>query len=302
MVCSSFIDPNLMKGNLMRKNLMFVGALAVVLVLASCGNGTQKKETAKYSATEVEHANQVMKYYDTSLDLLKNVVVEKDVNSVLGYMEQDGEAPMLTAIVPPAFSQKDSAFVVNPGSYFNEETQLNLKQNYDQLFSTRKQFYATFNQYLSYLKSKDKVAAGKLLPVNYQLSVEMSEYKQNILDILSPFTDEAQKVLLNDNPMKEQILSMKRMTATMQSILNLCMRKPTSETIRLDMKMAKLVIQLDIAKHLPPVEGHPKEMKAFQDFLTNVDAFVKDIQNIRSEGKYSEAEMETLSEYGMSLN
>lgn len=291
-----------MKGNLMRKNLMFVGVLATVLVLASCGNGTQKKEAARYSAVEVEHANQVVKYYDTSMALLKNVVVEKDVNSVLGYMEQDGKAPMITAVVPPAFSQKDSAFVVNPGAYFNEETQLNLKQNYYQLFNTRKQFYDTFNQYLSLLKSKDKVAAGKLLPVNYQLSVEMSEYKENILDILSPFTDEAQKVLLNDNPMKEQMLSMKRMTATMQSILNLCMRKPTSEAIRLDMKMAKLVIQLDIAKRLPAVEGHPKEMKAFQDFLTNVDAFVKDVQQIRSEGKYSEAEMVTLSEYGMSLN
>lgn len=291
-----------MKGNLMRKNLMFLGAFAAVLVLASCGNGVQKKETAEYSATEVEQANQVMTYYDTSMALLKNVVVEKDVNSVLGYMEQDGKAPTLTAVVPPAFSQKDSTFVVNPGSYFNEETQLNLKQNYDQLFNTRKQFYDTFNQYLAYLKAKDKVAAGKLLPVNYQLSVEMSEYKENILDILSPFTDGAQKVLLNDNPMKEQMLSMKRMTATMQSILNLCMRKPGSEAIRLDMKMAKLVIQLDIAKHLPAVEGHPKEMKAFQDFLTYVDAFVKDVQQIRSEGKYSEAEMETLSEYGMSLN
>ena len=291
-----------MKGNLMRKNLMFMGALAAVLALASCGNSVQKKETAKYSATEVEQANQVMTYYDTSMALLKNVVVEKDVNSVLGYMEQDGKAPTLTAIVPPAFSQKDSAFVVNPGSYFNEETQLNLKQNYDQLFKTRKQFYDTFNRYLSYLKSKNKVAASKLLPDNYQLSVEMSEYKENILDILSPFTDGAQKVLLNDNPMKEQLLSMKQMTATMRSILNLCMRKPNSEAIRLDMKMAKLVIQLDIAKHLPAVEGHPKEMKAFQDFLTNVDAFVKDVQQIRSKGKYSEAEMETLSEYGMSLN
>lgn len=291
-----------MKGNLMRKNLMFMGAFAAAFVLASCGSGTQKQETAKYSAAEVEQANQVMKYYDTSLALLKNVVVEKDVNSVLGYMEQDGKAPMITAVVPPPFSQKDSAFVVNPGSYFNEETQLNLKQNYDQLFSTRKQFYATFNQYLSYLKSKDKVAAGKLLPVNYQLSVEMSEYKENIVDILSPFTDGAQKVLLNDNPMKEQMLSMKRMTATMQSILNLCMRKPTSEAIRLDMKMAKLVIQLDIAKHLPAVEGHPKEMKAFQDFLTKVEAFVKDVQQIRSEGKYSESEMDKLAEYGMSLN
>ncbi len=285
----------------MGKNLMFVGAIAAVLVLASCGGDTQKT-TQKYTAADVEQAKQVVKYYDTSLALLKNVVVEKDVNSVLGYMEQGGKAPMLTAIVPPAFSQKDSAFVVNPGTYFNEETQRNLKQNYMQLFQTRKRFYANFNQYLSYLKQNDKAMADKLLPLNYQLSVEMSEYKENIQDMMSPFTDEAQNVLLNDNPMKEQVLSTQRMTATMQSIIRLCTRKPSPDIVRLDMKLMKLVIQLDIAKRLPTVDGHPQEMKAFQDFLANVEAFVKDVQRIKAAGNYSEAEMTMLSEYGMSVN
>ncbi len=281
---------------------MFVGVLAIVLTFASCSDGTQKMAAKKYTAAEIEQANQVMKYYDTSLALLKKVIVEKNVNSVLGYMEQEGKAPMLTAIAPPAFSQKDSAFVVNPGICFNEETRRNLKQNYIRLFQARKRFYTIFNQYLSLIKSNDRAAAMKLLPVNYQLSIEQSEYKEDILDILSPFVDEAQQVLLNDNPMKEQLLSIHRMTATMQSILNLCMRKPATESVRLDMKMAKLVIQLDIAKRLPVVEGHPKEMKAFQNFLTDVEAFVKDVQRIKSEGAYSNEDMAALAEYGMSLN
>lgn len=106
----------------MRKNLMFAGAFAVTLMLAACGSGVQRKTSEKYSAAEVEQADKVIKYYNASLALLKNLVVEKDVNSVLGYMEQSGDAPILTAVVPPAFSQKDSASVVNPGTYFNEET------------------------------------------------------------------------------------------------------------------------------------------------------------------------------------
>lgn len=291
-----------MKGNLMLKNLMFVGALAAALVLASCGSGTQKKETVKYTPAEVEQASQVAKYYDTALALLKNVVVEKDVNSVLGYMEQTGKVPAITAIAPPAFSQKDSAYAVNPGTYFNEETQRNLKSNYAQLFQARRQFYAYFNQYLSLLKSNNKAEAEKILPANYQLSIQMSEYKQNILDILAPFTDEAQKVLLNDNPMKEQLLSVKRMTDTMRSILSLCMHRPTSETVRLDMEMAKLVVELDIAKRLPAVEGHPKEMKDFQTFLSTVESFVKDVQRIKSDGRYSVEDIATLSEYAVNLN
>ena len=79
----------------MRKILMFVGTFAVIFMLAACGNGVQKKTSEKYSAAEVEQAGQVMKYYNTSLALLKNLVLEKDVNSILGYMEQGGNAPML---------------------------------------------------------------------------------------------------------------------------------------------------------------------------------------------------------------
>ena len=65
----------------------------------------------------------------------------------------------------------------------------------------------------------------QLLGVNYQLSTQMSEYKQNIFDILSPFTEQAELVLLVDNPLKAQIISVRKMSSTMQSILNLYARK-----------------------------------------------------------------------------
>ena len=286
----------------MRKILMFVGTFAVIFMLAACGNGVQKKTSEKYSVAEVEQAGQVMKYYNTSLALLKNLVLEKDVNSILGYMEQGGNAPMLATVIPPVFSQKDSASVVNPGTYFDEEARRNLKQNFMQLFQTRRQFYTKFNQYLSLLKVKNKIAADKLLPANYRLSVEMAEYKENILDVLSPFAEGAQKVLLNDNPMKEQILAMNRMSVTMQGVLQQCMRKPAPDMPRLDMKMMKLVIQLDIAKRLPIVEGHPQEMKTFQDFLANAETFIREVQHIKAQGSYTADELATLGEYGLSLN
>lgn len=284
------------------KDFNVCGNVAVIFVLAACGNGVQKKTSEKYSVAEVEQAGQVMKYYNTSLALLKNLVLEKDVNSILGYMEQGGNAPMLATVIPPVFSQKDSASVVNPGTYFDEEARRNLKQNFMQLFQTRRQFYTNFNQYLSLLKVKNKIAADKLLPANYRLSVEMAEYKENILDVLSPFAEGAQKVLLNDNPMKEQILAMNRMSVTMQGVLQQCMRKPAPDMPRLDMKMMKLVIQLDIAKRLPIVEGHPQEMKTFRDFLANAETFIREVQHIKAQGSYTADELATLGEYGLSLN
>lgn len=100
--------------------------------------------------------------------------------------------------------------MLNPGNCFNEETRRNLKQNYTGLFQARTEFYANFDTYLSYLKKKDVTNAKKLLDVNYQLSTQMSEYKQNIFDILSPFTEQAELVLLVDNPLKAQIMSVRK--------------------------------------------------------------------------------------------
>ena len=138
----------------MKKNLLLVGALVSAFLLASCSGGDKSKAPV-VSTADIENAAEVIKYYNTSLGVLKDMVKEKDVNAVLDYMEQKGKAPALSAIVPPAVVSKDSAIVLNPGNCFNEETRQNLKQNYTGLFQARTEFYANFDTYLSYLKKKD---------------------------------------------------------------------------------------------------------------------------------------------------
>ena len=68
----------------MGKNLLVLSVWVSVLMLASCVGS--KKETVTYTPEEIADAGQVMKYYDASLALLKNVVKERDVNAVLGYI------------------------------------------------------------------------------------------------------------------------------------------------------------------------------------------------------------------------
>ena len=272
----------------MKKNLLLVGALVSAFLLASCSGGDKSKAPV-VSTADIENAAEVIKYYNTSLGVLKDMVKEKDVNAVLDYMEQKGKAPALSAIVPPAVVSKDSAIVLNPGNCFNEETRQNLKQNYTGLFQARTEFYANFDTYLSYLKKKDVTNAKKLLDVNYQLSTQMSEYKQNIFDILSPFTEQAELVLLVDNPLKAQIMSVRKMSSTMQSILNLYARKHRMDGPRIDLKVAELTKQLDAAKKLPVVNGHEGEMKSYQAFLSQVETFIKQVKKVREKGEYSDA-------------
>ena len=192
----------------------------------------------------------------------------------------------------------------NPGDYFNIEVRQNLKQSYRGLFSARTQFYDNFNKFLSYKQAKETAKAGKLLDENYRLSVEMSEYKQVIFDILSPLTEQAEKELLADEPLKDQIMAMRKMSGTVQSIMNLYSRKHALDGMRIDMKMAELKKELEAAKKLPAVTGYDEEQKNYYSFLSSVESFMKDMQKARDKGAYSDADYNAMSEayeYGLSV-
>ena len=283
----------------MGKNLLVLSVWVSVLMLASCVGS--KKETVTYTPEEIADAGQVMKYYDTSLALLKNVVKERDVNAVLGYMEQKTEVPMFSYIMSPVISKKDSAEVMLPGECFGADVRQNLIQNYAELFQSRNQFYANFNKYLSLLKEKKTEGMVDLLNDNYELSVVMSECKQNIFDILSAIASNAQRVLLAENPVKEQIIAMKSMSTTMQSIINLYARKHVEDKSRLDLKIMELRLQLDAAEKLPVVKGHEEESEKFKDFLSKTEGFLKIVQDARQKNSYADEDFEEISSYGLGI-
>ena len=283
----------------MGKNLLVLSVWVSVLMLASCVGS--KKETVTYTPEEIADAGQVMKYYDTSLALLKNVVKERDVNAVLGYMEQKTEVPMFSYIMSPVISKKDSAAVMFPGECFGANVRQNLIQNYAELFQSRNQFYANFNKYLSLLKEKKTEGMADLLNDNYELSVVMSECKQNIFDMLSPIASNAQRVLLAENPVKEQIIAMKSMSTTMQSIINLYARKHVEDKSRLDLKIMELRLQLDAAEKLPVVKGHEEESEKFKDFLSKTEGFLKIVQDARQKNSYADEDFEEISSYGLGI-
>ena len=283
----------------MGKNLLVLSVWVSVLMLTSCVGS--KKEVVTYTPEEIADAGQVMKYYDASLALLKNMVKERDVNAVLGYMEQKTEVPMFSYIMSPVISKKDSAEVMLPGECFGADVRQNLIQNYAELFQSRNQFYANFNKYLSLLKEKKTEGMADLLNDNYELSVVMSECKQNIFDILSPIASNAQRVLLAENPVKEQIITMKSMSTTMQSIINLYARKHVEDKSRLDLKIMELRLQLDAAEKLPVVKGHEEESEKFKDFLSKTEGFLKIVQDARQKNSYADEDFEEISSYGLGI-
>ena len=288
----------------MKKKFLLFGALVGALLLSSCSGGSKKQTVSSESTEELDNASKVINYYHMSLAVLRHVANAKDINAVLGYMEQTGKVPEVEPIAPPEIAARDTAELLDPGDYFNPEVRQNLKQNYAGLFNVRTQFYDNFNKFLAYKKSKDTAKTAQLLDENYKLSVELSEYKQVIFDILSPLTEQAESELLADEPLKDQIMAMRKMSGTVQSIMNLYSRKHEMDGVRIDLKMAELEKELKAAEKIPAVTGYDEELKNFQSFLSTVKSFMNDMQKARSKGEYSDKEYQAMSEayeYGLSV-
>ena len=87
----------------MGKNLLVLSVWVSVLMLASCVGS--KKETVTYTPEEIADAGQVMKYYDASLALLKNVVKERDVNAWVIWNKRR-KSPCFHTSCLPSFRKK----------------------------------------------------------------------------------------------------------------------------------------------------------------------------------------------------
>lgn len=289
----------------MKKRILWLGVLAGAFLLASCSGGN-KKQAAETSETpqELDNATEVVDYYHTSLIVLRQVANAQDINNILKYMEQKGKVAGESPVAPPEVSASDSTELINSGDYFSKEVRENLRKNYRGLFKARTQFYDNFDKYLSYLDAKETAKMSQLLDDNYRLSVQISEYKQVIFDILAPLTEKAENELLAGDPLKDQIMAMRKMYATVQGIMNIYARKHTMEGARIDLKMEELKRELADAKKLPAVSGYEEEMKNYQSFLSGVESFIKDMQRARDKGKYSDEDYEAISgayEYGLSI-
>ena len=84
----------------MKKKFLLFGALVGALLLSSCSGGSKKQTVSSESTEELDNASKVINYYHMSLAVLRHVANAKDINAVLGYMEQTGKVPEVEPIAP----------------------------------------------------------------------------------------------------------------------------------------------------------------------------------------------------------
>ena len=184
----------------MKKNLLLYGVFLCALSISSCTGGSTSSHVMDSSSMSVENANEVMKYYDTSLKILKDLVNENEIKAVLGYLDQKMPVDSLPVVSQPVVSVQDTVFVSNPGNYFSENDRQNLKENYGRLFRSISAFYENYKTYRLYMqdqsyKKDNNALADKIRKEELLLSIALSEYKQVIFDILTPIVEGAKITL-----------------------------------------------------------------------------------------------------------
>lgn len=184
----------------MKKNLLLYGVFLCALSISSCSGDSKSSHVMDSSSMSVENANEVMKYYDTSLKILKDLVNENEIKAVLGYLDQKMPVDSLPVVSQPVVSVQDTVFVSNPGNYFSENDCQNLKENYGRLFRSISAFYENYKTYRLYMqdqsyKKDNNALADKIRKEELLLSIALSEYKQVIFDILTPIVEGAKITL-----------------------------------------------------------------------------------------------------------
>lgn len=192
----------------MRKNILSLGVFAVAVLLFSCSGKTNKNDLLAGESMSLECANKVVKYYDASLALLKNMVREDDMKEVLKCMEGKDKSQVVPNITSPVIIANDSAAIMNPDTCFDIATRQELQRAYSELFDATQKFYANYDAFQSYVKTgknttNSSVEKTKLLNANSVLSTKMTEDKQVIYDMLSTAAENANKVISVKGQSKE---------------------------------------------------------------------------------------------------
>lgn len=281
----------------MKKNFLLLGAVLTALFI-SCSGG--KSGSAGEGVSDA-NANEIIEYYNSSLNVLKNYASESHMTRILEYMGSKGKS-FAPVIAGTFIYERDTAKLKSPGSCFDKEVRQQLSDKYAALLSVRAKFFENFETFKSYIKAEDYkddnyAKATQLLDENKKLYEEINGLKTSIYDILSPIADAAEAVVLEDNPLKEHILAAKKMFTTMEVVLEEYAKDDVNKE-EIEKQYTELEKQVAEARKISAVADHKSQMDAYARFLDEVDTFLGELRKSKRDGKFTESGFKSLnSEY-----
>lgn len=90
-----------------------ITAISVVslLLLASCGGKGKDAASMDYG---LEEANEVISYYNTSIDITKKMVDMGEISKIIDYMQKNGKTLVAPVVIRTPVSATDTTALLNP--------------------------------------------------------------------------------------------------------------------------------------------------------------------------------------------
>ena len=103
----------------------------------------------------LEEANEVISYYNTSIDITKKMVDMGEISKIIDYMQKNGKTLVAPVVIRTPVSATDTTALLNPGDCFPSSAADSLKMYYRRFFDVSKRLYANYDAYRAYIKAED---------------------------------------------------------------------------------------------------------------------------------------------------
>ena len=262
-----------------------ITAISVVslLLLASCGGKGKDAASMDYG---LEEANEVISYYNTSIDITKKMVDMGEISKIIDYMQKNGKTLVAPVVIRTPVSATDTTALLNPGDCFPPSAADSLKMYYRRFFDVSKRLYANYDAYRAYIKAEDYAKGNEICKEEKELAEQIPGLRSQIYALLTPYADKAEEATLMDNPLKDHILAGKALIFEIEKTLELY--SPEAKKEDLQAAYDAVNAKKEAASKLEKKADFQSEMSNYDNLLKYVDKFLGELRKQLRDGKFTE--------------
>ncbi|WP_333597546.1 DUF6845 domain-containing protein [Chryseobacterium flavum] len=219
----------------MKKIIILAMALSLTTVSVSCKKAVNKLGNKVLNLGGTEEANAIIEFNNNLIDSYKNT--SKHIEGVLKYTEaaaakSKGENVMIMPIVLSAMDHSFSRIKGVPSGFGKDKTAI--EADFTTYKTKKENIEKKFEELKSYMNSEDYKddKGAKAEMIRKEIETEANAFYisgENLMAKIKPATDAAEEVILKDHPMKEYIISSKKVMNSLDSVIEVLGKQYTGK-------------------------------------------------------------------------
>lgn len=219
----------------MKKIIILAMALSLATVSVSCKKAVNKLGNKVLNLGGTEEANAIIEFNNNLIDSYKNT--SKHIEGVLKYTEaaaakSKGENVMIMPIVLSAMDHSFSRIKGVPSGFGKDKAAI--EADFTTYKTKKENIEKKFEELKSYMNSEDYKddKGAKAEMIRKEIETEAKAFYisgENLMAKIKPATDAAEEVILKDHPMKEYIISSKKVMNSLDSVIEVLGKQYTGK-------------------------------------------------------------------------